>query len=66
LDVAQLIVGGDDSWRLEVGTAADRGTRFRLLSSAGAEHFFEMGDYARQEMNYGIGLSHTSPTHMER
>ena len=35
-----VIVSGDHSWRLEIGTEADPGTRFRLISSAGVEHFF--------------------------
>jgi hypothetical protein len=38
-----VIISGDDSWRLEIGTLVYPGTRFRLLSSAGVEHFFQGG-----------------------
>jgi hypothetical protein len=38
-----VIISGDHSWRLEIGTVAEPGTRFRLLSSTGVEHFFPEG-----------------------
>ena len=38
-----VMVSGDHSWRLEIGTLGDDCIRFRLLGSAGAEDFFPGG-----------------------
>jgi hypothetical protein len=44
-----VIISGDDSWRLEVGTVTDPGTRFRLVSSAGLEYFFPGGPQPKED-----------------
>src|SRR6202035_6167438 len=55
-----VIISGEDSRRLEVGTVADPGTRFLLVSWAGLEHFFPRRDYSPQKPNYELGSSRTS------